>query len=124
MKDSRIGFNSSRLNYLSGSSCADSCQVVSFEVNYHIELGLLFCAVKKLIEISGILRAFLNSRTSTFYRFGGDDTIGNRYEHLRRCAYDVKISAVDISRIAAWVIMVLPVEKGYRPGFVIAFESL
>ena len=124
MKDCRIAFNCSRLNYFSGSGCADSGQVVSFEVNYHIKLGLLFCAVKKLIEISGILRGFPNSRTSTFYRFGGDDTIGNRYEHLRRGAYDVKIAGVDISCVAAWVIMVLPVEKGYRPGFVVAFESL
>ena len=112
------------LNYFSGSGCADSGQVVSFEVNYHIEFCLLFCAVKKLVEISSIHRGLANSRTSTFNWLGGDDAVGNRYEHLRWGTYDMKIAGVDISCVVAWIIMVLPVEKVYRPGLVIAFKSL
>ncbi len=132
MKNCRIALDCPRLNYLPCSRITDFSHIISLQVDYHIQLSTFFITIKQLIEIMCIYLFYLrlvrnclnNTPPRAFYRLGSDKAVIDGYKHFGWGADYMKISAVDVCCISAWIIAILPVIKLYRLGIVFAFESL
>jgi len=90
MKDRRVCLDGSWLNDLSCAGYADSGEVVSFEVDNHVQFGLLFCAACKLLEILCVYLLCLrvvgpivvDASAGSLDRFGTYEAVRQRYEHF------------------------------------------